>query len=127
MFNFDYITEEDITKHNPNWPKISDHPYRIIIVGGSRSGKTNALLNLINHELDIDKIYLYRKDPCEVNYWLLINKRESTGLKYLNGAKAFIEYSDDMDNIYKYIEKYISKQKTKNIDCIWWYDCWYTK
>ena len=55
MFNFDYITKEDIKKHNPNWPEISDHPYRILIVGGSGSGKTNTLLNLINHEADIDK------------------------------------------------------------------------
>ena len=53
-------------KHNPNWPKIPDHLYRILIIGGSRSGKTNALLNLINHESDIDKIYLYIKDTYEL-------------------------------------------------------------
>ena len=75
MFNFDYITKEDIKEHNPNWPKIPDHPYKILIVGGSGSGKTNALLNLINHEPDIDKIYLYAKDPYEAKYQLLINKR----------------------------------------------------
>ena len=56
MFNFDYITKEDIKEHNPNWPEIPDHPYRILIVGGSASGKTNTLLNLINYEPDIDKI-----------------------------------------------------------------------
>ena len=61
MFNFDYITKEDIKEYNSN----SDHPYRILITGGSRSGKTNALLNLINHGPDIDKIYLYAKDSCE--------------------------------------------------------------
>ena len=61
MFNFDYITKEDIKKH-PNWPEIHDLPYRILIVGGSGSGKTNALLNLINHEPNIDEIYLYAKD-----------------------------------------------------------------
>ena len=56
MFNFDYITKEDIIKeHNPGWSKTPDHPYRILIVGGSGSGKTNALLNLINHEPYIDK------------------------------------------------------------------------
>ena len=58
MFNFDYITREDIKQHNPNLPQILDHPYRILIVGGSESEKTNALLNLINNQPDIDKIYL---------------------------------------------------------------------
>ena len=46
MFNFDYITKEDIKERNPNLPEISDHPYRRLIAGGSGSGKTNALLNL---------------------------------------------------------------------------------
>ena len=63
MFNFDYITKEDIKQHNPKWPESLDHPYRILIVG--RSGKTNALLNLINYEPDIDKIFLYAKDSFE--------------------------------------------------------------
>ena len=57
MFNFDYITKEYIKERNPNQPEISDHSYRILIIGGSRSGKTNALLNLINNEPNIDKIY----------------------------------------------------------------------
>ena len=56
MFNFDYITKENI-KHNLNWPEIPDHPYRIIIVGGPASGKTNPLLNLINHKPGIDKTF----------------------------------------------------------------------
>ena len=56
MFNFDYITKENIKEHNP---KIPDRPYRILIFGGSGSGKTNALLNLRINEPDIDKIYLY--------------------------------------------------------------------
>ena len=56
MFNFDYITKEDVKEHNPNWSEIPDHPYRILIVGGSVSRKTNALLNLINHEPDICKM-----------------------------------------------------------------------
>ena len=63
MFNFDIIIKEDIKEHNPNWPEILDHPYRILTVGRSGSGKTNALLNLINNEPDTDKIYLYAKDP----------------------------------------------------------------
>ena len=55
MFNFDCITKEDIKEHNPNWPEIPDHPRRILIIGGSGPGKTNALLNLINHRPVIDK------------------------------------------------------------------------
>ena len=63
--------------------------------------KKNALLNLTNNELDIDKIYFYAKDPYEAKYQLLINKRESTGLKYFNDSKAFIKYSNNMDDIYR--------------------------
>ena len=62
MFNFDYIAEKDIKKNNPKWPEVPDHPYRILIVGCYGSGKANTLLNLINNEPDIDKIYLYAKD-----------------------------------------------------------------
>ena len=115
MFNFDYNTKEDIKEHNPNWPQIPDHPYRILIVVGSGSGKINALLNLINHEPDIDKIYLYAKDPYEAKYQLLINKRESTGIKYLNDSKVFIEYLNDMDDIYKNIEEYNPNKKRKTM------------
>ena len=71
-------------EHNSNWPYILDHPYRILITGGSGSGKTNALLNLIEYQNDcdnvIDKIYLYARDPYEVKYQLLINKGEEVGL-----------------------------------------------
>ena len=79
----------------------------------SGSGKINPLLNLINNEPDIDKIYLYAKDPYEAKYQLLINKRENTGLKYFYDAKAFIEYSNDMHNIYKNIEEYNPNKKRK--------------
>ena len=113
MFSFDYITKEDIKEHNPTWPKIPDHPYRILLIGGSGSRKTNALLNLINHEPDIDKIYLYAKDPSEATYQLLINKRERTGLKYFNDSKAFMECSNDMEDIYKNIEEYKPNKKRK--------------
>ena len=65
MINFDDYTNENIIEHNSNWPYLPDHPYRILIVGGSGSGKTNALLNLINNQPDIDKIYLYAKNPYE--------------------------------------------------------------
>ena len=84
-----------------------------MIIKGSGSGKTNVLLNLINHEPYIDKIYLCTKDPSEAKYQLLINKREITGSKYLNDSKAFIEYSDDMDDIYRNIEEYYPNKKWK--------------
>ena len=111
MFNFDYIIKEDKKEHNPNWPEIPDHPYRILIIGGSGSGKTNTLLNLINHEPEVDKIFLYAKDPYEAKYQLLINKRESAGLKYLNDSRAFIKSSNDMDYIYKNTEEYNPNKK----------------
>ena len=109
MFKFDYIAKE----HNPNWPEIPDHLYRILIVGSPGFGKANALLNLINHLPDIDKIYLYAKDPYEAKYQLLINKRKSTGLKYLNDSKSFIEYSNDMDHIDKILKNTIQIKNEK--------------
>ena len=104
MINFDDYTNENKTKHNPKWPCIPGHPYRILIAGGSGSGKTNALLNLINNQLDIDKIYLYAKDPYEAKHQYLINKREKVGLDHLKDPKPFIEYSNDMQDVYKNIE-----------------------
>ena len=80
-------------------------PHRLLIIEGSGSEKINALLNLINHEPDIDKIVLYAEDPYQAKYQLLVNKRENTCLKYLNNSKALIEYSNDMDDIYKNIEE----------------------
>ena len=63
---------ENKTKHNKNWPHIPDHPYRKVIIGGSGSGKTNLLLNLIKNQPDVDKIYLHAKDPYEWKYQYLI-------------------------------------------------------
>ena len=63
MINFDDYANENKTNYNPNWPYIPDYPYRILIIGGSGSAKTNALLNLINNQPDIDQICLYAKDP----------------------------------------------------------------
>ena len=90
-------------KHNPNWPYIPDHPYRILIVGGSGSGKASTLLNLINNQPDINKTYLYAKDPYKDKFQFLINKTESIGLKHFNDPKAFIENSNDMHDVYKNI------------------------
>ena len=105
--------KDDIKEHNPKWSEISDHSYRILIAGGSGSRKTNTLLNLINSEPDLDKTYLYSKDPYKAKYQLLINDRESTGLQYLNDSKAFIEYSNDMDDIDKDIEDKNPTKKRK--------------
>ena len=113
MINFDDVTNKNIKEDNPNWPQIVDHPHRILIIGGPRSGKTNSLLNLISQQPDIDEIYLFTKDPFEAKYQFLINKRDSTGLKDLNDSKAFIEYSNDMDGIYKNIEEYIPNKQLK--------------
>ena len=87
--------------------------YRILIIRGSGSGKTYALLNLINNQPDIDKIYLYAKDPYEKKYQYLINKREKVGLNNFNDPKAFIEYSKDMQDVYKNIEDYNPIKKRK--------------
>ena len=61
MINFDHVTQENIKKHNTNWPQIPNHPYKILTIGGSGSGKTN-------HQPDIDKTYLHVKDSYEAKY-----------------------------------------------------------
>ena len=81
MINFDDYANENQTEHNSKQPYILDHPYRMLIIGSSGSGKANVLLNLINNQPDIDKIYLCAKDPYEAKYQFLINKNESTGFK----------------------------------------------
>ena len=113
MINCDEYTNENRTKHNKNWPYIPDHPYRILIIGGSGSGKTNALLNLINNQPDIDKIYLYAKDLYEPKYQFLINKIESIGLKHFNDSNTFIEYSNDMHDVYNNINDYNPDKENK--------------
>ena len=71
------------------------------------------LLNLINNQSDIDKIYLYAKDPYDAKYQFLINKRESTGLNHFNDPKAFIEYSNDIQDVYKNIGEYNTDKERK--------------
>ena len=81
MKNYDQSVE---INHNPNWHYIPDHSYKILIVRGSGSGKTNVLLNLVKHQRsDIDKVYLYVKDPFDTKYQLFINRREKVGIKKL--------------------------------------------
>ena len=113
MINIDEYTNLNKKEHNLNWPYIPDHPYRILIIGGQGTGKTNSLLNLINNQSGIDKIYMYAKDPYEDKYKYLINKRESVGLKHFNDPKAFIEYSNDMNNVYKILITITSAKKIR--------------
>ena len=106
MINFDDYANENKTEHDLKWPYIPDHPYKILIIGGCGSRKRNALLSFVNNQPDIYKIYLYAKDTYESEYQLLIDKRESTGLKNFNDPKAFIEYWNDMQEFYKNTDEY---------------------
>ena len=76
MFNVDSITNKNNKEHNEKWPYIPDHSYRILIISGSGSGKTNALLNLISQQDHINKIYWYAKDLSEPKYDFFIKKLE---------------------------------------------------
>ena len=114
MINLDSITNEN-KKHNEKWPYIPDNPYRILIIGGSGSGKTNALINLINEQNDIDKIYLYARDLNEPKYKILIKKRKDAGIKHLNDPNAFIECSNTMDDVYENINDYNPIRKRKKL------------
>ena len=90
MISSDDYTIKNKTPLNENWPYIPDHPYRILIIGDSGSGKTNALLNLTEKQPYTDKIYLYAKDSYESKYQYLIKIRETVGVEYFNDPKAFI-------------------------------------
>ena len=103
MINSNSFTNQNNKEHNEEQPYIPDHPYRILIIGCSESGKTNALLNLINGQSDIDKIYLYAKDLNEANYEYLIKNYKNTGIKHLNDPNAFMECSNTMDDVYENI------------------------
>ena len=113
MINLDSITNGNNKEHIEKWPYVPDHLYRIIIIGGSGSRKTKALINLINEKNDIDKIYLYARDLSEPKYEYLIKKREDAGIKHLNNPNAFIECSNTMDDVYENIHDYNSSRKRK--------------
>ena len=119
MINLDSITNENNKKPNKKWPYIPDNPYRILIIGGSGSGKTNALFKLIKEQDDIDRSYLYAKDLSETKYEYLIKKHINVGIKHLNDSNAFIECSNTIDEIYENIDDYNPTQKKKNFnsDC----------
>ena len=93
MIHLDSITNENNKEHNEKWPYIPDHLYKIIIIGGFGSSKTNALINLINEKSDLS----------EPKYKYLIKKREEAGIKHLNNPNAFIECSNTMDDVYENI------------------------
>ena len=111
MINLDSITNNNNTKHNEKCPYTAGHPYRILIIG---SGKTNAFLNLINEQNDIDKIYLYARDLNKPNYKNLIKKRNDAVIKHLNDPNATIECSNTMDDLYENINDYNSSRKKKS-------------
>ena len=110
MINLDNIINDNNNNHNEKWPHIPHHPYRILIIGGSGSGKTNTLLNLINEQRDIDKIYLHAKDLSEPKYeHLIFNEGLSEGDKKEGLLKKLKNIEDKNEQLLKI------KNKTENI------------
>ena len=104
---------DDIVSNNKSSSERNDWLFRMIIIGPSGSGKTNTLLHLINNFHPIDKIYLHAKDIGEDKYNYLINKGEQAGIKNLDDPHAFIEYSDDMDDVLDDINNYNKNRDKK--------------
>ena len=86
-----------------------------MIICGSGSGKTNSLLNLINQQDHIDKIYLYAQDLSEPKYEFLFKKREDAGIEHLDNLNAFIECSNTVDDVYEDINEYKPSRKRKTL------------
>ena len=108
MKSYDQLIE---INHNPNWPYIHDRPYRMLIIGGSGSGKTNVLLNLIKHQRpDIGKTYLCVKDLFKSKYQMLIDGREKIRTEILKNPKEFSDYTQTTDDVYENLEDYIIQQ-----------------
>ena len=108
MLNIDKICNNKCD--NKNWP------FRMLIIGPSVSGRTNTLLHLIqnlNKTTPVDKIYLYVKDLSEPKYEFLINNRKNAGIKHFNITTAFIEYSNDMNDVFTNIDNYNKQRKRK--------------
>ena len=111
MKNYD---ESIKINHIPNWAYIHDYPYRILVIGGTGLGKTNVLLNLIKHQRPgSDKICLYFKNSFESKYQLLINARQKIGMKTLKSLKAFIDYSQAIDDVHENVEEHNPIKKRK--------------
>ena len=115
MINLDSITNKNNKEHNEKWLFLPDHLYRILIIGGSGSGETNALLNLRKEQDDIDKIYLHGKDLSETKYEFLIKNREDAGTKHFNDRNVFIECSNRMNDVYHNIDDYNPNRKRKTL------------
>ena len=124
MFNLGSITNENNNKHNEKWPYIPDHPYKIITVGGSGSGKTNALINLINEQNDIYKIYLYWRDLSEPKYEYLIKKGEDVGIKHLNNP-MHLSSVEIWWMLFRRISMIAIKSEKEKNWLVWWHDCRY--
>ena len=110
MLNLDSI----VSNKNTSSSERNNWPFRLLIIGPSGSDKTNTSLHLINNLHPIDNIYLYAKDIHEPKYEYLINKREQAGIKNSNDPHAFIEYSDDMNDVVDDINDY-SKNRDKKV------------
>ena len=110
MLNLDNI----VSNTKKNYSENDDWPFRMLIIGPSGSDKTNILLNLIDIFHPIDKIYLYAKDTDEEKYQYLISKREQAGIKNLNDPHAFIECSNDMNDVLEDINNY-NKNRDKKV------------
>ena len=115
IINLGSITNENNKKHIEKWRYIPDHPNRTLIIGGSGSGKANTLLNLINEQNHIDKIYSYARDLNKPKFIILIKKRKDAGIKHLNDLNAFIKCSNTMDDVYENIHNYNSSRNRKTL------------
>ena len=113
MFNSDDITNENNKQHNEKWPLFQITTHRILIIGSFTSVKINALLNLIQD--DIDKICLYAKDLSEPKYEFLINKRKDVRIKCCNDPNGFLKCSNTMDDVYENIDDYNPSRKRKTL------------
>ena len=111
IINFDDYANENKTRHNLNWPCISDHPCSKLIIHGSGSGKTNAFLNLITNHREFRITHLFAKNTYESKHQFLINIGENTVLKYFN--ESFIEHSNDMQDVCKNIYQYNPDKERK--------------
>ena len=109
MVDLNIITNEN----NKKWSYLPDHPYRILIIEGSKSERINSLINLINEQNDIDKIYLNAKDLSEPWYKYLIKKLKNVGINYFNDLNARIECSNTLDDVYENINDYNPSRKAK--------------